>query len=180
MTSDRISPSEVPGVRAVAREAAAYAPGEDRPLAGYVAVMATYGTVVAGLTAVARATGRRAPETIEPWDLVLLSLATHKFTRIVTKDSITSPLRAPLVEYAGSQGAGELHENVRGGSPLRHALGELVSCPFCLGVWTSTAFATGRVFAPRATRLVASVFATVACSDFLHFAHAKAHQASEG
>jgi hypothetical protein len=36
------------------------------------------------------------------------------------------------------------------------------------------------VFAPRATRLAASVFATVACSDFLHFAHATAQQAAEG
>ena len=68
-------------------------------------------------------------------------------------------------------GAGEVNEEVRG-SGVRHAIGELIACPFCLGQWIGTAFVGGFVFAPRATRLAASVFSVVAVSDALQFGYA--------
>lgn len=171
----------MPGVRKLVREAAAYAPGERRPLRGYVAIMGTYAAFVAGAAGLARASGRQLPEDVRPWDLALLSLATHKITRIVTKDSITSPLRAPFTRYEGPAGPAELNEQVRDDEGrVRHAVGELVTCPFCLGVWTSTVLSTGMVFAPRATRVAAGVFATVAVSDFLHFAHCVAERKARG
>jgi len=38
-------------------------------------------------------------------------------------------------------------ESVRGHGP-QHAVGELISCPFCLGLWTATALTAGMVYAP--------------------------------
>jgi hypothetical protein len=76
-------------------------------------------------------------------------------------------------------GPAELKEGVRG-KGLRKAVGELVSCPFCLSQWVSTGFTFGLVTAPRATRLTASVFASLALADFLQFAYAWAEQGAEG
>ncbi len=170
----------MPGIHAVTDKAEAYAPGEGRPLRGYAALMATYAGAVVAVGALARLTGRRPPADIRPWDVALAGLATQKLTRIVAKDSITSPLRAPFTRYDEPAGAGEVNEEVRDEGPLSHAIGELLTCPFCLGVWTASTLATGMYFAPRATRVVASVFATVAISDFLQFGYAAAEKAAEG
>lgn len=165
--------STITRLRAVARdERQAYTGGADRPLGGYVASMAVYGTAVAGLGAAVRVTGRRLPEGVSPWDLAVLALATHKLSRLLTKESVTSPLRAPFTTYSDSAGEAEVHEQVRGEGP-RHAVGELVTCPFCLGQWIATGFVGGLVFAPRVTRLVAAGFATLAGSDFLHLVYCR-------
>jgi hypothetical protein len=91
------------------------------------------------------------------------------------KDAVTSPLRAPFTQYQGPSGDAELGEEVRG-TGLRHSIGELVSCPFCLSVWVATGFAAGLVFAPRFTRLAATTFTAVAVSDALQLGYAAAQQ----
>jgi len=75
---------------------------------------------------------------------------------------VTSPLRAPFAHYAGSGGPAEVMEETRHGSSLRHSLGELLTCPFCLDMWVATAFVIGLVFAPRVTRLIAGTFTALA------------------
>ncbi len=159
-------------------EAETYQQGGDRPLGGYAAVMAVYALLVAGAAALAAATGRRLPAMIGPWDVALLAAGTHKLSRTITKDTVTSPLRAPFTTYSGSGGPGEVMEKPRTGSRLRHSVGELLSCPFCLDVWLVTAFAMGLVFAPRPTRLIAAALTSLAGADFLQLAYARAQQAA--
>jgi hypothetical protein len=158
----------------------AHRDGADRPLGGYVLVMAVFAALVAGATGLAALTGRRLPATISPWDVVLLAAGTHKLSRTISKDSVTAPLRAPFTRYAGTGGPSEVMEEVRAAGGLRHSLGELLTCPFCLDVWISTGFAIGFVFAPRATRLVAATFTAITGADFLQLAYAKAQQAAQG
>jgi hypothetical protein len=153
------------------READTYRNGDDRPLGGYLAAMSVYAGAVTGMTLLGRRLGFRAPRQITPWDVALFGIATHRVTRTITKDAVVSPVRAPFTTYAGLQGPAELHEEVRTDSHVRHAIGELLTCPFCLAQWIATGFAAGLVFAPRATRLVASTFASVAVSDFLQFGY---------
>jgi hypothetical protein len=107
--------------------------------------------------------------------VTLIGVATHKLSRLVAKDTVTAPLRAPFTEFHGSQGEGELAEEVRGRGP-RHMVGELLTCPFCLAQWVATGFAAGLVFAPRATRLVAATFTAVATSDMLQNVYALLQQ----
>jgi hypothetical protein len=166
--------------RTVRREADAYRRDEDRPLGGYVVVMAVFAALVAGAAGLAAATGRRLPASFGPWDLLLLTAATHKLSRTITKDAVTSPLRTPFTRYAGTGGEAEVMEEVRTASEMRHAIGELITCPFCLDLWIATGFAFGHVFAPRVTRLVAGVFTALAGADFLHLAYAKAQQSAKG
>jgi hypothetical protein len=113
-------------------------------------------------------------------DLVTVTLGTHKLSRTLAKDAVTSPLRAPFTRYAGTGGPAEVNEEVRNQSSLRHSLGELLTCPFCLGMWVATGFTVGLIFAPRLTRLIAGTFTALAGADFLQLAYARAQQAAEG
>ncbi|HUQ63381.1 MAG TPA: DUF1360 domain-containing protein [Acidimicrobiales bacterium] len=145
-----------------------YAEGkDDRPLRGYILLMSTYGAVVGALTLLLRR--RKTLPQLGLGDLALIAVATHKLSRVVTKDSITSPLRAPFVTYVEPAGAGEVNEKVRVGGAA-HAVGELLMCPLCVDVWVATGFVGASAFAPRATRMAASVFAIGAVSNALHFA----------
>ncbi|GGM48069.1 hypothetical protein GCM10011608_36070 [Micromonospora sonchi] len=165
----------------VTRLRQAYAPHEHRPLGGYLASMGTFAGVTAAIATLVKAAGRTVPERPAASDVVLLSIATHKLSRLLAKDAVTSPLRAPFTRYDRPIGSGEVLEQVRdSGSPTRHAIGELLSCPFCLAVWVSTGLTGGLVLAPRLTRLVATALTAVAASDFLQMAYAIAQQSAEG
>lgn len=174
-------PAEVgAGVAERARQdAETYSGDNSRPLGGYVAVLAVYGAVVALAAVVAVATGRRLPERWRLHDLVTITLGTHKLSRTLTKDSVTSPLRAPFTRYAATGGPAEVQEEARHDSQLRHSLGELLTCPFCLDMWVATAFVIGLIFAPRWTRLIAGSFTALAGADFLQLAYAWAQQSVE-
>jgi hypothetical protein len=155
-----------------------YAPGQDRPLGGYAGAMSVYGALSAGLAGLARMQKRALPRA-DASDVILVACATHKLSRLITKDAITSPIRAPFTQFAGAAGEGELTEEVRGDG-VKHAVGELLTCPFCLAQWIATGFAFGLIFAPRATRLVASTMTAVAGSDFLQLAYAWGQRKAEG
>jgi hypothetical protein len=160
------------------RHAEAYRGDEDRPVESFAVLLAVYLTLVVVLGAVVRARGRELPERVTLEDLALVSVATHKVSRLVTKDPVTSPLRAPFARFAGRSADAELTEEVRG-TGMRKAIGELVTCPFCVGQWVATALVYGLVLAPRATRLVAATFTALTASDFLHYLYSQAQQAVE-
>jgi len=160
-------------------ERAAYAHGEDRPLGSYASLMGLYAVGVGGLSALVRRSGRQLPDRLSASDLVLVSVATHKLSRLLAKDPVTSPLRAPFTRFKGTTGPAELEEETRGTGPQK-AAGELLTCPFCVGQWVATGFVFGLVLSPRATRLVASVFSTLTAADFLQFAYAAVEQGVSG
>lgn len=162
------------------READAYRGEAPRPLGGYLAVLVIYSVVVVVATVAALLSGRTLPERWRIQDLITVTLGTHKLSRTLTKDAVTSPLRAPFTRYAGTGGPAEVKEEVRDESQLRHSLGELLTCPFCLDMWVATGFAIGLVFAPRFTRLIAGVFTVLAGADFLQLGYAIAQRSAEG
>jgi hypothetical protein len=86
---------------------------------------------------------------------------------------VTSTVRAPFTRFEGDAGPGEVSEAARGRG-LRRALGELLVCPYCVGLWIATAFAAGFVVAPRPTRWIASVLSATFGSDVLQIAYKKA------
>ena len=144
---------------------------DEQLLAEYAALLTFYITSVALLT---RAAVRhdRLPKRFSLLDLALLGIATHKLSRIIAKDRITGVLRAPFVDYICSAGAGEVEEEPRGRG-IQRGIGNLISCPYCMGPWSATALAFGFVLAPRTTRFFASILASVAASDFLQRAYLK-------
>lgn len=150
---------------------------EPVPLAAYAGFLGTFGAAFITFMAVTRRTKKVLPQRFPASDLLLMGVATHKVTRIVTKDWVTSPLRAPFTSYHGSSGGGEVVERARG-SGLRKATGELLTCPWCFAPWTASALFYGLVHAPRTTRLVGSIFTSVAISDILQHAYGAARKAA--
>ena len=152
-----------------------YAPDDPAPLGPYALLTAAYGTGLAGGLLALRARGHRLPERIAPGDLVLVGIATHKLSRLIAKDKVTSFVRAPFTRYEESSGRGEVEEEPRG-SGLRLAFGELLVCPYCLGQWVASALMVGLVAAPRFTRLISAVFVAHTVSDFLQIAYRAAEE----
>ena len=148
---------------------------QDRPLAAYTGLLATYGTFITAFGIVGRS---RLPGRLSNADLVLGAVATHKLARVLTKDPVTSPLRAPFARYEGVSGPSELDEDVRG-TGWRHAIGELLTCPFCIAQWTATALVVGLTITPRFTRMLMSILTMVTAADALQLAYTRAEQAVE-
>src|SRR5437762_13887043 len=138
---------------------------DEQLLAEYASLLGFYVANVAVLTGMAMEQDRL-PKRFGLLDLALLGIATHKLSRIVAKDRITSILRAPFVNYIRSAGAGEVEEEPRGRG-IQRGIGHLISCPYCVAPWCATALAFGLIFAPRLTRFFAGILASVATSDFL-------------
>jgi hypothetical protein len=161
------------------RQADAYRGGHDRPLGGYVGMLGIYFGGVGSLAALGLALRRRLPVQVAVLDLVLLTVSTHRLSRTIAKDPITSPVRAPFTRYDGTQAAGELAEEVRG-EGLRQSAGEMLACPMCLAQWVATALAGGLVIAPRQTRLVMATLSAVAGADFLQYLYACLQKQVEG
>ena len=159
-------------MRAVQQEAthikSRYAGGEARPLGSFLALIAAYGATTAGLGVAVRRKGL--PERVPVGDLLLLAAATAKLSRVLSRDRVTSPLRAPVTEFEDFASASEVEESPRG-TGMRLALGELVTCPYCLAQWVGTGFLGGLLLRPRETRAVASLFAMLGVNDVLQVAH---------
>src|SRR4051794_26921512 len=142
-------------------------PGDEKPLAQYGALIVVFNAAMgAGLIGLRE----RLPARVSPGDLVLLTVGTLKLSRLIAKDKVTSAVRAPFAEYEEDAGPSEVSETPRG-SGLRQAIGELITCPFCMGQWIAAAGLFGLVVAPRPTRFVASLFTILTGSDFLHIAY---------
>ena len=153
-----------------------YRPGveEGPPLRSYAVFSGIWAAGLAGALAAARRSGRQPPQ-VTAADVLLVGTASHKLSRLVTKDKVTAFVRAPFTEYEGPGGPAEVEERPRG-TGVRRALGELLVCPYCLGLWMASALELGLIFAPRVTRLIASTFSALTISDFLQIAY----KAAEG
>jgi hypothetical protein len=134
----------------------------DRPLPEYAAITGAFGTVLGGFLLLAR---RRLPERIGVGDVLRVGVASYKIGRLVAKDEVTSWVRAPVTQ----------DEEATEPKPygVERALGELVTCPYCVGLWIASGFSYALVLFPRQTRLVATIFAGQAVADFLNAAFVK-------
>jgi Protein of unknown function (DUF1360) len=102
--------------------------------------------------------------------VVLLGLGTFKLSRLVTKEKVLQPVREPFVEHT-STGAGSEVESEPSGSGVRRAVGELLTCPFCISVWIATVLIAAFSIAPRAARLAAAGLAAVVVADTTQYAY---------
>jgi hypothetical protein len=153
-----------------------YAPPRERPpLAAYATFAVVFHSAMAGAVAAARRSGRDLPQRVERGDLVLIGTASYQLSRLISKKKVTAFVRAPFTELEGKGRPAELEERPRG-SGMRRAVGELLVCPYCLGLWASGAFHAGLLFAPRATRFSASVLTAMSISDFLQIAYKAAEE----
>lgn len=141
----------------------------ERPLGSYGILITLYALTFATPLAVAARRGAL-PQRPSFRDLVLLGVGTFKLSRLLTSDAVTGVIRAPFVHYEGMEGVTTPKESPRG-TGLRRAVGQLLLCPACTGVWVASLMTAGLVASPRATRVAAGALTVAALSDFLQSAH---------
>jgi hypothetical protein len=150
-------------------------PDEQKPLGSYGALSAVFGAAFVGALTAAHRAGRPLPKEIGVTDVVLTGIATHKLSRLIAKDKVTSFVRAPFTRYQEPTGYGEIAEAARG-EGMRYVVGELLICPYCLAQWIAGAFTVGHVAAPRLTRLLVSMWSAHAIADAAQLAYSAAEK----
>ena len=130
---------------------------EERPLPQYAALTAAFWTVFAAFLLTNR---DRIPERIPFGDVVRIALSSYKISRVVAKEEVTAFVRAPVTEDPDAQ------KPKREGLP--RVLGEMVTCPYCIGLWIASTLSYGLVVLPRETRFATTIFGSYALADFLH------------
>jgi Protein of unknown function (DUF1360) len=141
--------------------------GDPRPLRAHATLTFVFNGSVVAYALAYRRSRHSLPERVPPGDIALLAIGTYKLSRLIAKDRITSFFRAPFTRYTGeSDRPSEVEEEPRGDG-LRRAIGELVTCPYCLGQWVGTAYLLTYLRKPRLARAVAAVFTVVSGSDLL-------------
>jgi hypothetical protein len=127
-----------------------------------------------------RRSGRKLPERVAATDIALVGMAAFKLSRLIAKERVAAFIRAPFTEYQGSGIApGEVDERPRAAEGPRRAIGQLLTCPHCIGMWLVSVLTVGLVTFPRESRLVAAVLSALGLSDFLQAAYRAANARRE-
>ncbi len=133
------------------------------PYGAYAGIMATFIGALAAAGAAAHAVGRD-PRYDTSLDLAVLSVATFKAARTISRDDVTSFIRAPFVEGEASGDNDEVPVETGG---VQQAIGQLVTCSRCVGTWAAAGLATTQILAPRFGRLLTWSLAAAGANDFL-------------
>ena len=132
------------------------------PYSTYAALVGIFGAGMTGVAAIAGLRGRR-PEHLRPLDLAILAAATFKASHTLAHDEVTSFLRQPFVQGEAHEGDEKPVED--GGT--RQAIGELLTCSRCIGMWAAAGVVGLHTVAPRSGRLLTWSLAASAANDFL-------------
>jgi Protein of unknown function (DUF1360) len=130
----------------------------------YEAYATIAGAFFGGLAVVAALSRRSPPGTA--LELAALAAATFKASRALSRERVGSFVRQPFVE--GDADIGE--DEQPAGTGFQRAVGELVTCPRCLGTWTAAGLASAQVLTPRFGRLLTWTLGASAANDFLQAA----------
>jgi hypothetical protein len=141
------------------RPATAPAPGPrgGRPAStvDYAALSAGWGAMLGALLVAARDKG---DEPVRATEIVPLGIATFALAKLVSKEKVDAWVREPFVEETadGRRPKGE---------GLRYAVGEMLTCTRCVGVWSALGLTALRVVRPREARVVTTVLGASAVND---------------
>ena len=153
-------------------------PAPRQPLRSYAVLATTFNVgLIGGIYALKHA--HKLPDRPRLEDIVLLGVSTFELSRITTRGKITAFLRRPFARYEGpAEVPSEQEEEAVGRGP-RRAIGELLTCPYCLSTWIAAGLTFGLAVAPKQTRMIGTVFAIKAVSDAFNTLYAQAWEPHE-
>src|SRR4051812_16592045 len=97
------------GAGRAAREIEQHYGRDGAALRGYAPLLGAFAVSAAAATFAAWRSGRH-PAPLTAFEFGCMALATHKVSRLVAKDAVTSPLRAPFTRFQGPAGDAEVAE----------------------------------------------------------------------
>jgi hypothetical protein len=123
----------------------------------YAALSAGWGALLGAALVAARDKG---DEPVGAGEVVPLGVATFALAKLVSKEKVDAWVREPFVEE---------HPDGRRpkGTGLRYAVGEMLTCTRCVGVWCALGLTALRVTRPREARVVNVVLGASAMNDVL-------------
>ena len=140
---------------------------DERPLPEYAGLAAAFWLIFGAFLVTSR---ERLPERPRLADVGLISLSSYKLALVIAKDDVTAFVRAPVTEDPDATQPKQ--------EGMARALGELLTCPYCIGLWISSALSYSQVLFPRETRFFTTIFGSYAVSDFLHAAFVRLRKPS--
>ena len=120
-----------------------------------------------GSVAVAAAQPARRWPRLGVLDFVLLGLASHRIGRMIAFERVAQPIREPFTEKVPDE-SGADETVVATGHGIRWVIGELMSCPRCVGTWAALFLYLGHTFAPRPTRVLTTVLAVAGIAELAY------------
>lgn len=124
--------------------------------ADYAALSAGWGALMGALLIAARDKG---DEPLKAAEVLPIGLATFAIAKLVAKEKVDAWVREPFVEEH------EAGPATPKGTGLRYAVGELLTCTRCVGLWSALGLVALRVARPREARVVNAVFGASAVND---------------
>lgn len=110
----------------------------------------------------------RVPHTIGVLDLVLLGLAAARLSDVISTDEIMQWLRKPFVQMTQEEVAGrEVSTREGRGWGWRKVIGNLLSCPWCVGVWVAAGLVYAHFLIPGPVWLFVLVLAVAEVGSVL-------------
>ena len=111
---------------------------------------------------------RRRDEQVQlrPFDLAMLGLSVYRTGRLLAYERVAAPIREPVTSTV-PDGSGTGEAVVATGTGWRWTLGELVSCPVCVGTWVAAGLVYGLHLMPRPTRVFLAVMSTTGVAQLL-------------
>ncbi|HEV2752535.1 MAG TPA: DUF1360 domain-containing protein [Solirubrobacteraceae bacterium] len=133
----------------------------------YATLSAGYGALLGALLVASRDKGE---EPVRPEEALSLGVATFALAKLVAKEKVEGWVREPFVHEESEVRAPK-------GTGLRYAIGELLTCTRCTGVWSALGLVALRVTRPREARVVTTLLGASAVNDFAQsaFTWAQAH-----
>ncbi len=102
-------------------------------------------------------------------ELVQLAFASYRLGRMVAYDKVFEPYRHPFAKtIPDPTGAGET--TAPRGTGVRHAIGELLTCPICAGTWISAGLVYFLNLYPSAARAFLAITGAIGAAEFLNSA----------
>jgi hypothetical protein len=106
---------------------------------------------------------------IDLLNFIILGLACFRLTRLIVFDKITEFIRHPFfdeIEEEREDGSMEVYYLPKR-TPIKKFIGELLSCYWCTGVWTSALVIAGYLFLPTIFGPIILVFAIAGLAAIL-------------
>lgn len=103
---------------------------------------------------------------LKPFELAQLAFASYRLGRMIAYDKVFETYRLPFAKTVPDpSGAGDT--TAPRGTGARQALGELITCPICVGTWIAASLVYALQLFPNAGRAFLAIFSAIGIAEFL-------------